>query len=285
MSPIYCRPPLILLLCLMTFNLHSDQRDNIYRIGVELEEQASYLAQSSYDYFKGRDGVLSDKEQEVLFKSEAFLASCRLFLRINGESTDYFRSGYLRTNLFSSFVYLADSFKELEKAMEKTGIRPYALNQCGRILERIEYEFSRWPIADNLAYLHKNYVKARNSTVFWIERTGPGEYIRHPFKDLESIFKFNYDLNRGKDPWKYLKEVPFDTLEKMAMGSMTELTFESFLVIENTTKPNRPVYLIENGKKRGITSPAVLERYGGWNNIYEIPAEIIAKYPEGEPIK
>jgi hypothetical protein len=71
----------------------------------------------------------------------------------------------------------------------------------------------------------------------------------------------------------------------MDLGSPTELTFEGFLVIENSTRPNRPVYLIENGKKRGITSPAVLERFGGWNKVYEIPAEIIAKYPKGEPIK
>lgn len=270
---------------LLIFNLHSDQRDNIYRIGVDLEKQAVYLAQSSYDYFKGRDGALSDKEQAVLFKSGAFSASCRLFLRLIEDSTNYFGSGYLRTNLFSSFVYLADSFKELETEMDRAGVRPYALNQCERILESIEYEFSRWPAADNLAYLHRNYVKARNATVYWIERRGPGEYIRHPFKDLESIFKFNYDLNRGKDPWKYLKEVPFATLDKMDLGSLTELTFEGFLVIEDSTRPNRPVYLIENGKKRGITSPAVLERFGGWNKVYEIPAEIIAKYPEGDPIK
>jgi len=269
---------------LMTLCLFSDQRDNIYRIGVELEEQAAYLAQSSYDHFKGRDGALSDKEQAVLFKTEGFSASCRLFLKLIEESTNYYRSGYLRTNLFSAFVYLVDSFNELENEMDRAGVRPYTLNQCKRILESMEYEFSRWPSADNLAYLHKSYVKARNATVFWIERIGPGEYIRHPFKDLESIFKFNYDLNRGKDPWQYLKEVSFDTLDKMALGKMTELTFEGFLVIENSTRPNRPVYLIENSKKRGVTSPAVLERFGGWNNVYEIPAEIIAKYPEGEPI-
>ena len=270
---------------LMTLCLFSDQRDNIYRIGVELEEQAAYLAQSSYDHFRGRDGALSDKEQAVLFKSEAFSASCRLFLKLTEESTNYYRSGYLRTNLFSAFVYLVDSFKELENEMDRAGVRPYTLNQCRRILDSMEHEFSRWPSADNLAYLHRNYVKARNATVYWIERISPGEYIRHPFKDLESIFKFNYELNRGNDPWKYLKEVPYDTLDKMDLGDMTELTFEGFLVIENTTRPHRPVYLIENGKKRGITSPAVLDRFGGWNKVYEIPAEIISKYPEGEPIK
>jgi len=252
---------------------------------MDLEKQAVYLAQNSYNHFKGWDGALSEKEQAILFKSEAFSASCRLFVRLIEENTNYFRSGYLRTNLYSAFVFVADSFKELENEMERAGLNPYELNQSGRILERLEYEFSKWPSADNLAYLHRHYVKARNSTVYWIERIGPGEYIRHPFKNLESIFKFNYNLDRGKDPWKYLKEVPFETLEKMRLGSMTDLTFDGHLVIEMSTRPNRPVYLIEKGKKKGIPSPAVLSRYGGWNEVYEIPAEIITKYPEGEPIK
>jgi len=280
-----CGLILLLLFFLWQPYLHSDQRDTIYMIGMDLEKQAVYLAQSSYDHFKGWDGTLSDKEQGVLFKSEAFAASCRLFLRLTEENTDYFRSGYLRTNLFSAFVYLADSFKELENEMERAGVRPYALDQCIRMLERMEYEFSRWPSADNLAYLNRNYVKSKNATVYWIERIGPGEYIRHPFKNLESIFKFNYNLKRGKDPWKYLKQVPFETLEKMRLGSTTDLTFEGHLVIEMSTRPNRPVYLIENGKKRGVTSPTVLSRFGGWDNVYEIPSEVIAKYPEGEPIK
>lgn len=274
-----------LLLLLLTVNLHPNQIENINVIGMDLENQAAHLAQSSYNHFKEWDGVLSEKEQAILFKSEAFSASCRLFLKLTNEYTGYYRTGYLRTNLYSAFVFVADSFKELENEMRRAGLRPYELNQCGRTLERLEYEFSRWPSADNFAYLHRHYVKARNSTVYWIERIGPGDYIRHPFKNLESIFKFNYNLNRGKDPWKYLKEVPFETLEKMRLGSMTDLTFEGFLVIEIGSRPHRPVYLIEKGKKRGITSPAVLSRYGGWGKVYEIPAEIISKYPEGEPIK
>jgi len=44
------------------------------------------------------------------------------------------------------------------------------------------------------------------------------------------------------------------------------------------------VYLIEAGKKRGVTSPRVLERLGGWSKVYEVPAEVIAGYPDGDPI-
>jgi len=47
---------------------------------------------------------------------------------------------------------------------------------------------------------------------------------------------------------------------------------------------SRPVYLIEKGKRRGITSPQVLMRFGGWSKVYEVPSEIIDTYPEGEPV-
>ncbi|RLE01799.1 MAG: hypothetical protein DRJ11_08795, partial [Candidatus Aminicenantes bacterium] len=107
----------------------------------------------------------------------------------------------------------------------------------------------------------------------------------HPFKDLESLYRYNYQLKRGKDPWKYLVQVREETLAKMTRGEMIELTFEGCLVIEMSNRPNRPVYLIENSRKRGVTSPAVLQRLGGWDKVYEVPAEIIAKYPEGEPIR
>ena len=275
----------LILLIILSTGISADRRSYIYRLGTELEKQAVYLAQSSYDHFKGWDGAFTDQEQAVLFKTEAFAASCRLFLRLSEERSGYYRNGYLRTNLFSAFTFLADSFKDLEKEMDRARIRPYSVNDCQRLLERIEYEFSKWPATDNLAYLHQKYVKARNAAVYWIERKSPGVYVRHAFKNLESIYRFNYDINRGKDPWKYLVEVPYDTLMKMQQGSMTSLTFEGRLIIEMSNRPNRPVFLIQNGKKRGITSPAVLQRYGGWNKVFEVPVEVVNKYPEGEPIK
>ena len=80
-------------------------------------------------------------------------------------------------------------------------------------------------------------------------------------------------------------EVPYETLERMEEGPMLNLSFEGELVIELSSRPNRPVYLIEHGKKRGVTSPSVLQRLGGWDRVYEVPREIIDSYPEGEPIK
>lgn len=269
---------------ILTVFSYGDRKDNIYRLGLDLERQASNLAQSSYDHFKGWSGTISDQEQGVLFKSEAFAASCQLFLKLTEERSDYFRAGHLRTNLYNAFLYLTRAFRDLENEMKKVRVQPYALSNCRRILDQMDREFSNWPLADNLAYLHKKYVKARDATVHMIERKGPGIYIRHAFKNLESIYRYNYDLKRGKNPWDYLVKVSYDTLDKMEEGPMIDLRFEGYLIIEQSNRPQRPVYLIQRGEKRGLTSPAVLQRFGGWGKVYEVPKEVIDKYPEGEPI-
>ena len=264
--------------------IFADERGNVYSLGLELEKRAVELSESNLEHFKGWNGEVSDEEQAVLFKSEFFLASCRLFLRLTEERSDYFRSGYLRTNLFNAFAHLARSFRDLEDEMKKAGIQPYALSDCRKILNGMDNEFAKWPSADNLSYLHQKYVKARDATVYMIERRSAGVYVRHAFKDLGSIFRYNYELNRGKDPWKFLVEVPADTLEKIEPGNMIDLDFEGWLIIEQGTRPNRPVYLIEGGKKRGITSPQVLQRFGGWGRVYEVPVEVIRSYLDGAPV-
>jgi hypothetical protein len=262
----------------------ADERGNVYNLGLELEKRAVELSESNLEHFKGRNGEVSDEEQAVLFKSESFLASCRLFLRLTEERSDYFRSGYLRTNLYNAFTYLARSFRDLEDEMKKVGILPYALSDCRKLINGMDNEFAKWPSADNLSYLHQKYVKARDATVYMIERRSAGVYVRHAFKDLGSIFRYNYELNRGKDPWKFLVEVPADTLEKIEPGNMIDLDFEGWLIMEQGTRPNRPVYLIEGGKKRGITSPQVLQRFGGWGRVYEVPVEVIRSYLDGAPV-
>jgi hypothetical protein len=273
------------LLSLIVLTATGDTRGNIYRLGVDLERTASQLAKSNYDHFKGWNAEFTDVEQSVLFKSEAFVASCRLFLRLAEERSEYLKSGYVRTNLYQAFVFLNRSFQDLADGMRNAGVLPYALSQCGTILNRMDSEFSEWPSVDNLAYLHEKYVKARDATVYKIERQGTGVYILRAFKNLESLYRYNYSLSRGNTPWDYLVEVPYDTLAKMEEGPILDLSFEGELVIEISTRPNRPVFLIERGKKRGVTSPQVLQRLGGWERVYEVPAEIINSYPDGEPIK
>lgn len=275
----------LVFLSFVTLAAKGDTRGNIYKLGVDLERTANQLAQSNYEHFKGWNAEFTDLEQSALFKSEAFLASCRLFLRLAEERFEYLKSGYVRTNLYHAFVYLNRSFKDLEEKMRSAGVLPYSLSQCGRILDQMDYEFSKWPSVDNLSYLHDKYVKARDATVYKIERQGPGVYILRAFKNLESLYRYNYIQNRGNNPWDYLVEVPRETLEKMEEGTILDLSFEGELVIELSTRPNRPVYLIEQGKKRGVPSPSVLQRLGGWDRVYEVPPEVIDSYPNGEPIK
>jgi len=273
------------LLSIVAVAATGDTRGNIYQLGVDLERTASQLAQSNYEHFRGWNAEFTDVEQSALFKSEAFVASCRLFLRLAEERSEYLKSGYVRTNLYNAFVFLNRTFKDLEDEMRNAGVMPYSLSQCGKILDQMDYNFSEWPSVDNLSYLHEKYVKARDASVYMIERQGTGIYILRAFKNLESLYRYNYTINRGNNPWDHLVEVPYETLERMKEGPVLDLSFEGELVIELSTRPNRPVYLIERGKKRGVTSPRVLQRLGGWERVYEIPAEIINSYPDGEPIK
>ena len=120
----------------------SGPRGRVYELGIELERQATALAQESFDHFRGWNGTISDEEQAVLFKSEAFAASCRLFLKLAEGRSDFFRSEYVRTNMFSAFQFLAASYGELEGEMKRGGVQPFSLGDCRRILGRMEREFS-----------------------------------------------------------------------------------------------------------------------------------------------
>jgi hypothetical protein len=274
----------VLFLICSTMGLAEPQRSRIYDIVVELEKQATSLAEESFNHFRGWNGAISDQEQAILFKSEAFAASCRLFLKLAETRSDYYQNDYARTNLFSSFTFLANAFNELEQEMKQGNVMPYALSSCRRIMSRLEQGFGAWPDADNLAYLDQKYVKAGDATVYLIEKKSMGAYIKRPFKNLESVFRYNYDRNRGKKPWDHLVETSDETLDKMRTGPMIGLTFEGKMIIEQSTRKNRAVYLIQGGKKRPLANPDIVARMGGWGKVFEVPREVIDDYEEGDPI-
>jgi hypothetical protein len=262
----------------------SAQRAQIFSLGQELERTAASLALESYEHFRGWNGVITDKEQAVLFKSEAFSASCRLFLKLAETGSGYYGADNARTNVFSAFTYLVASFSELETEMRRGGVRPYGLADCRRILSRMERAFGDWPDPNNLAYLDQKYIKAADATVYLIEKKGLADFVRRPFRNLESLFRYNYDRNRGKNPWEHLVEVSGETLRRMKVGAEIALTFEGRMIIEQSTRRNRPVYVIENGKRRPVANPSIVERRGGWGRVFEVPREVIDSYPEGEII-
>jgi hypothetical protein len=260
-------------------------RGRIADLGLELERQAASLARESYDHFRGWNGAISDQEQAILFKSESFLASSRLFIKLAGADSDFFQSDHVRTNLYSAFSYLANSFRELDEEMARGGVQPYALSDCRRILSRMDKEFSAWPDPDNLAYLDRKYVKARDAAVYLIERRGLGSFTRSPFKDIESVYRYNYDRNRGKDPWAHLVEISEETLSRMALGPTIKLTFEGRMIIEQSNRKNRAVYLIRDGRKCPLARPEVVERLGGWGKVFEVPLAVIESYEDGDIIE
>jgi hypothetical protein len=274
---IFCYALMLVLLFAAAQSLPASSREDIRSLGDKLTQQAAYLAQSSFDHFKGWKDEITDQEQAILFKSEAFAASCRLFLRLSEETVG---SDSLRTNLFNAYAFLVRSFSELEKIFQS-----YALSDCRETLNDLERAFESWPASDNLAYLHLKFVQAGDQTVYLIERRQPGEYLRRPFVSLESLFRYNYLQKRSKDPWKYKVQVDEATLNKMARGEPVALTFNNCLIMDAIEYPNRPVFLIENGKKRPLSSPAALNRFGGWQAVFEVPAQVIESYPQGQPVE
>ena len=259
-------------------------RQQVYELGLELERLAAALAQESFDHFRGWNGAISDEEQAILFKSESFAASCRLFLKLAETTSSYYRADHARTNIFSAFTFLARSFAELDAEMQRGGVRPYALADIRKIMSRMDRGFGSWPDPNNLAYLDQKYVKAADATVYLIEKRGMASFIRRPFTSLESLFRYNYDRNRGKNPWEFLVEVSEETLEKMKVEAAIDLTFEGRMIIEQSTRKNRPVYVIQNGKRRPVANPSIVERRGGWSKVFEVPREVIDSYEEGEII-
>jgi len=274
-----------LIINLFCFGVFANRKDRIYRLGVELDKLANYIAQSSYEHFKEWDEEITNEEQAVLFKSGEFASSCSLFLKLLSESSEYYRRGFIRTNLYNAFLYITRSFKDLEYEMMKLKIATYSMDECKEVLKRMDYEFSRWPSTGNISYLSDRYVKSSENTVYLIEKQGTGNYIKRPFANLESLYRYNYINKKKKNPWKYLKDVSEELLESIPEGTKISLNFEKCLVMEQSSKQNKPVYLVQKGKKHPIPSPEILKRFGGWDNVYELPSEIIERYPLGKPIK
>jgi hypothetical protein len=147
--------------------MRGDRRSFVGQLTIDLLRQAEYLSQSSYEYFMGWNGAISNQEQAVLFKSEEFTASCRLFNKLVQDQSNYFQRANLRTNLYNASRYVAASFRQLEEQMRLGGLQgdfnrmrrdgrpfeqrgarnarsPLGLAECRRLLDRIEAEFSAW---------------------------------------------------------------------------------------------------------------------------------------------
>jgi hypothetical protein len=278
-----------------------DSSDRLVQYVVDLEERADGIAEAISDQLDARYDSQSGAQVEALFGSEKFLASCRVFQRLAERWSDnspqrYSTRSSFRSGLDEAYRYLAREFDDFQTVARRAGIRSYDLTECANLLRRIEREigdrggsggYSDFN-SDQNDYDHRDwegkYVKGPDTTVFLIERQGR-DLVRRPFKNLESLFKYNFDLDRGGNPWGHVADVPAETLDRMKIGEAIERTFEGQMIIEPGTRENRPVYLIQGGKKRGLSNVNLVLRYGGWKKVREVPKEIIEAYPEGELIR
>jgi hypothetical protein len=147
--------------------MRGDRRSFVGPLSADLVRQAEYLSQTSFEYFQGWNGMITNQEQAILFKAEEFAAACRLFNKLVQDQTNYFRRETLRTNLYNASHYVAASFHGLEEQMRLGGMPgdfnrmrrdgrqfeqrmnrgtmgPLGMAECRRILDRIEAEFSNW---------------------------------------------------------------------------------------------------------------------------------------------
>lgn len=271
-----------------------DASNRLVDLARNLAERAGEIVGTMEDQIDDRYSSWSDNQIEALFAAENFAAAGRAFHRL-AERAEYGSRYSVRSGLDRAYRYLLRAYDDLESAA-RGGSRTYALSDCASILRRIERELggglNRTSGGEDQIERNQlqendwdgNYVKGRDATVYLIERRESGDFIRRPFQNLESLFKYNYDQDRGDNPWGHVAEVPAETLDRMRTGDPINRSFEGLMVVEPGKLPNRSVYLIQGGKKRGLTKATLVLRYGGWKKVFEIPKEIIDAYPDGEPI-
>ena len=103
--------------------------------------------------------------------------------------------------------------------------------------------------------------------------TGPAIYLVNPEGLLQWIPNPDTYNNLFRD-WNGVYRVDIAT---MAIG--TALSNGAVLAKGNTSNA---VYLVSNGKKRWITSPAVMDKYYfNWNHVYVVPQVLIDSIPTG----
>lgn len=88
-------------------------------------------------------------------------------------------------------------------------------------------------------------------------------------------------LLSNKFKWKSITP---ETPEKLASYKTVEpAIFNDGELLKSDSSP--AVYVVDNGKKRAITSGAVFEELGySWKNIITVPVKILDLYPDGEPL-
>jgi len=117
-----------------------DQGGRLVALAADLERRAVDFARSASDQIIDRGGTLMDDQIAVLFASEGFAASSRLFLRMTERGSGYTARMSSRSGLDRAYRYLNRDFNNLEETAGRAGIRLYALSECASILRRLNAE-------------------------------------------------------------------------------------------------------------------------------------------------
>lgn len=293
-----------------------DVRSRISQEANQLVMASEKLAFDSYNFLKGYNNAINADEQAVLFKTESFAASSRLFAKLAADS-NWYTEGYLRTNMFTAFTYLTQSFQELRNTVESTqnkyqwsnrwqDNRPlpsYALGEVGMRINSIEYLYKGWPSSENPIYLSNANKYVQNphpnegAPVYMIRRLGEGVYEKVPFSSLEALFVYHQKfLKRGTKAWPWDNNVTtsWETLKSLATSNET-LTFafqsgDAIVVGGGAPKgkwesPNSGVKLVTGpGQATGFGSPEELAAHfklpvsKAWDKVYRVPQEVFDRY-------
>ncbi len=276
-----------------------DRSERLADLAVDLERKAVEIIEDvnsrffdrnlSYD----RNRTWADDQVEILFAAETFASSTRVFRRLAEGDRSFDSRMAVRQGMERAYRILFRDFENIDAAARRGRLSTYALSDCRDLLRRIDREIGPGGVRPNDPITPNQlgqdnwigrYVKGPGSSVFLIERRADGAFVKQPFNNLESLFKYNYDQDRGENPWGYMADVSAAELSRMRTGNPIERTFEGQMIIETGTSTNRSVYFIQGGKKRGLTKPELVARYGGWKKVFQVPRDIINGYPDGEPI-
>lgn len=150
------------------------------------------------------------------------------------------------------------------------------------------------PITDNynpIDYIHQNLsntppcnslARTRGKDeVYWYQN-GKAYYVLSP--DILTEMK---NIPGWADIWDYTDDIFSIHPPKILSPDFISKDDNSYglLIRQYGNQEGRPVYRIENGKKRHITSPETFnQRHYDWKDIIEVSANILNQFDEGLPI-
>lgn len=179
-------------------------------------------------------------------------------IKTNGNNKVYLIENGKKRWITSSLAFISNGFSWSDITMindEEMGLYPNGT----------DVDIKNLPVADN------SLVKGSNPQVYLIE-----ESKRRWIRDEQAFMAYNFD---------WTKIVTISDLELLSYPEGEILSKSMFPDGTLIKGPDPKVYLIEDGKKRWITSLSVFNKNRfKWSSVAEVPKEIVASYADGPNI-